>query len=290
MAHLHYYLDTTDINDVTKIKYKLLKTPKLLYTGYVSDDPMWFNIEHSHEFCEIIYILSGQGFIILDGNKHFIKTGDLIVINPNTIHEESSDKNNPLHFLFLAIDRFKVSGLENNMLIPADAYPIMTLTSYKFKVESYFLDIVKETANRVEYFETISHSLVCALIVLILRVYISSNNTFNNTTSECQKVQQYIDQNYQSEITLESLAKTIYISKHHLSHIFKSETGMSPIKYVITKRISEASRLLIETQDPIYEIANKVGYTDPVYFSQIFKKTVGISPQNFRNKYNPIIK
>ena len=68
-----------------------------------------------------------------------------------------------------------------------------------------------------------------------------------------------------------------------MAHLFKSQTGVSPIKYLITRRMEEAQHLLRETDLPIRAIAEKVGYDDPAYFSQIFKRTVGSSPLSYRN-------
>ena len=70
MAHKHYYLDESPAATVSI-------SPRLKYTGSVSDDPNWFNIEHSHSFCEILYVLSGQGTVRIHGQEHPICGGDL---------------------------------------------------------------------------------------------------------------------------------------------------------------------------------------------------------------------
>lgn len=280
MAHNHYYLDKQNSNTSMNLK------ANILYTGTVHDDPNWFNIPHSHEFCEILYVVSGTGKAIIDNTAYSIHEGDLIIINPNTIHEEKSDSSNELNLIFLAINEFQLFNLPPNFLISEDTCPVINSKKYKFKIEGYFSDLLHETSSRIDLYKEICQGLVSSLIVFILRISMATqDNAYNLLSEECKKVKDYIDNNYTSQLTLDSLSQNVYISKHHLSHIFKNETGVSPIKYLITKRISEACRLLVETDLSISYIASFVGYDDPVYFSQIFKRTKGVSPLAYRNSY-----
>ena len=99
---------------------------------------------------------------------------------------------------------------------------------------------------------------------------------------DCQKVKDFIDLNYTRSITLDTLSQVVYISRHHLTHLFKKEVGVPPIKYLIVKRMEEAKRMLMDTDFNIRKISETLGYDNPVYFSQIFKKTIGISPSKYR--------
>ena len=64
--------------------------------------------------------------------------------------------------------------------------------------------------------------------------------------------------------------------------MFKKETGKSFVSYVTDYRMEQAARLLIETNEKSYVIAQKVGYTDPNYFSYVFKRKFGVSPSKYR--------
>ena len=99
---------------------------------------------------------------------------------------------------------------------------------------------------------------------------------------ECRQLKEYLDEHYMNDVTLESLSSSIFVSKFHLSREFKKEVGISPIKYVISKRVNEASRLLLETNLPIKDIAIQVGYPNSAYFSQTFKRVTGKTPSEFR--------
>jgi AraC-like DNA-binding protein len=73
------------------------------------------------------------------------------------------------------------------------------------------------------------------------------------------------------------------MNKYYLSHAFKREYGVSPINYMITRRIEESKYLLAETDLSMSQIAQLLGFSSLSYFSQVFRKTQGISPMEYRH-------
>lgn len=92
-----------------------------------------------------------------------------------------------------------------------------------------------------------------------------------------------ISMEYASDISLESIAKRLYISSCYLSSIFSQEAGITFKDYLIRVRIEKAKELLKEPSAKIYEVAEDVGYSDPHYFSQLFKKYTGFTPAQYRD-------
>lgn len=99
------------------------------------------------------------------------------------------------------------------------------------------------------------------------------------------EIKEYIDNNYTSKITLDELAEMFYLSKYYLVRLFKNQNGITPINYLIEKRIEYAKTLLLNTQLSVKELADKCGFDDYVYFSKIFKDRTGYSPTHFRTKH-----
>lgn len=100
-----------------------------------------------------------------------------------------------------------------------------------------------------------------------------------------QKVDQirvYLEKNYASDISLSSMAEKYKISPGYLSLLFSERTGKNFIDYLTGCRINKAKELLKHTEMRIYEIANAVGYNDPFYFSNCFKKITGKNPSEYR--------
>lgn len=96
------------------------------------------------------------------------------------------------------------------------------------------------------------------------------------------KAQKYINDNYFKDITLEDVSIEVSVSPHYFSKLFKSETGENFIDYLTSVRISKAKAKLEEGKESVKEICYQVGYSDPNYFSRIFKKIVGITPTEFK--------
>ncbi|MBD0383630.1 response regulator transcription factor [Paenibacillus sedimenti] len=89
---------------------------------------------------------------------------------------------------------------------------------------------------------------------------------------------QYIHEHYADEMTLADLADKVYISRNHLSIIFKNMTGETFNTYLTRVRIEKARELLLERNMLVYEVAERVGYKNVPYFSTLFKKFTGMNP------------
>lgn len=113
---------------------------------------------------------------------------------------------------------------------------------------------------------------------------VSARNT--STKTLIQRAEDYVHNNYRDEnLSLDSICKVLGVSNSYFSSVFKKETGNSFIGYVTDYRMDKAARLLIETNEKSYIIAKSVGYTDPNYFSYVFKRQFGVSPSKYRTEY-----
>ncbi|MDC0700642.1 helix-turn-helix domain-containing protein, partial [Blautia wexlerae] len=93
----------------------------------------------------------------------------------------------------------------------------------------------------------------------------------------------YIEEHYMDpEISVEMLCAHLHVSPAYFSTVFKRETEMSFVSYLTEVRLQQALNLLNTTDDKTYVIAGKVGYTEPNYFSYVFKKRFGVSPSKYR--------
>ncbi len=108
----------------------------------------------------------------------------------------------------------------------------------------------------------------------------SASNKYNAVIEE---VKSYIDANYgDEELSLNKLASHVNFSPNHLSMIFSAQTGMTFIRYLTDLRMNKAMELLRCTSKRSVDISAEVGYKDPHYFSYLFKKTVGMTPTQYR--------
>ena len=111
----------------------------------------------------------------------------------------------------------------------------------------------------------------------------------SSAQSMIRQAKEYVHNNYQKEdLSLDDICDALAISNSYFSSMFKKETGDSFVAYLTQYRMGKASRLLIETTEKSYVIAQSVGYTDPNYFSYVFKRQYGVSPSKYRSEYTKV--
>ncbi|MGI5878493.1 MAG: PocR ligand-binding domain-containing protein [Christensenellales bacterium] len=95
---------------------------------------------------------------------------------------------------------------------------------------------------------------------------------------------EYIRGHFSENLTLESVARQVFLSPFYLSHLFSEELGVTFVEYLTRVRMEEARKLLTSAERSIIEVANQVGYEDSSYFGKVFKKSVGVTPNQYRRQ------
>ncbi|GLX67233.1 response regulator transcription factor [Paenibacillus glycanilyticus] len=95
-------------------------------------------------------------------------------------------------------------------------------------------------------------------------------------------VTRYLEEHYAEDIDLNKAASLVFMSPAYFSSLFKKTTGVSFIHYLQKIRVEESKKLLVNEHLKIYEVAEKVGFTDEKYFFRVFKNTTGLTPNEFR--------
>lgn len=253
---------------------------KLLYISKANYDADWHSTLHTHPFTELFFVISGEGLFYMDDEVFPIKSGDAILVHPHSVHTEESLKSKSLEYIVLGLDN--ISFLQSSHQPP---------TSFRFSMEPFkeqILHSLRTMANELElqhqYHQRIINSSLDCLLSYVLRITKCNIEEYNQDYSkqECLFVKKYIDENYATAITLDSLAELTYMNKFYLSHSFKEAYGISPIHYLINKRIDEACALLETTNHSIAHISQIIGFSSPSYFTQSFQRNLQMSPLKYR--------
>ena len=101
-----------------------------------------------------------------------------------------------------------------------------------------------------------------------------------------QQITDYINNHYKEPLTLKQISDAVFISEAYLSHLFKRDAGLSPMQYMMQRRIGEAQSLLVETSLQIADISDELGFSSDAHFSKMFKKYVGITPKEYRQHFS----
>ena len=265
---------------------------ELIYISKSKFENDWHSTLHMHPFTEIFFITSGQGTFQIGDEIVSVKESDLILINPNCSHTERSvSSSNPLEYIVFAINNLAIGTLPSNLTNDdtkdtLNTYKILNFNKKKSEILYNLNTLIRELEEKNLNYELACKSILTLFLIQVMRntssdIFITEK--FEKINIECMKIKNYIDSHYSENITLDFLSNLTYVNKFHLVHLFTKEMGISPINYLINKRIDESKNLLSTTNYSIRDISSIVGFSNSSYFSQMFKKITGISPKDFRS-------
>lgn len=262
---------------------EIRNTVKLLYVSSAQYGGDWHSTPHTHNCSELFYVTSGLGQFQIENRLYPVSMNDLIIINPNVIHTEVSLNSNPLEYIVVGVD-----GLELETIDSTDnLYRIINCENFRDRILFSMQQMLKEIENKAPGYETVCQDLMEILVIILLRQTNFSTSLApvkKNSTRLCKIVHRYINSHYKENITLDSLVQLTHVNKYYLVHAFTKEYGISPISYVIARRIEEAKQLLKNDDYTVSFISQMLGFSSQSYFSQIFKKTVGLTPNEYRKQ------
>lgn len=249
---------------------------------------------HDHDFAELVYILSGKGRYLINGEEFDVETGDLMVCNPGVKHANIvTHPEEPTIEFISGFTDFHFRNMPPNSVKLKDGYILHTTSELKqdISMHCYAMLAERECTKIGQYFMFKTHLMQILLLVMreIADVECNEQRGCNFETYSknyaVNRIINYLNENYEHKISLEQIAHNMYLSPVYISKIFKEETGESPINYLIKIRLEKASEILAnENGDSIKSIANRVGYDDVYHFSKLFKKYYGISPLYYKKR------
>lgn len=223
--------------------------------------------------------------------------GDIRTDNVNAVYPHKKEKN--LLESLLELDA------KNSLQIIDELIDWMTVNlsgieSIKQKIYELLLILMREAAINLNMPELDSNSESMRKDLFLLdttrefRAYAKSyienkihdlnNIKISRANSLLSLITDYIRDNFDKEISLESVADVIRVSPYYLSKLFKKETGANFIDYLTNFRIKKAKELLANPTNNVKDVCYMVGYKDPNYFARVFKKTCSITPSEYRDK------
>lgn len=262
---------------------KIRNAVKLLYVSSAKYGGDWHSTPHTHNCSELFYVTGGLGQFQIEDQLYPVSTNDLIIINPNVIHTEVSLNSNPLEYIVVGADGLEletIDGTDNH-------YRIINCKNFRERTLFSLQQMLKEMENKALGYETVCQDLMEILVISLFRQTNFSTSLApvkKNSTRLCKMVHRYIDAHYKENITLDSLVELTHVSKYYLVHAFTKEYGISPINYAVARRIEEAKQLLKNDDYTLSFISQMLGFSSQSYFSQIFKKNVGLSPNEYRKQ------
>lgn len=253
---------------------------KLLYVTTAKYGGDWHSIMHTHACTELFYVVGGQGQFKVSGSLLSVAVDDLMIVNPNVEHTEVSLNQSPLEYIVLGVEGLAFTAGEDT----ESGYSLFSLRGGRDDILPYLRGMLREIETKQKGYEVVCQDLLEVLVVKLMRHtdFSLAVTPGKQTSKECAVVRRYLDGHFKENISLDMLAELAHVNKYHLVHIFRREYDITPINYLIERRIRESRYLLSDTNHSLSQIAQMLGFSSPSYFSQSFRKVTDMSPLEYR--------
>lgn len=247
---------------------------------------------HKHDdVLELFYVMKGEGQYLVAGKKYFVRSGNLVICNAGVMHGEEPFRRHNMESYCCVLQGVALCGMQPNTLSGAENNPVLYFLEDRDVVEHILLALYALDQHSAAY-QAASGQLANALLGMVYeklyRRQQPNGLVEKNTEEFIQNIMQYLDTHFIEPLQLQELGMRFHISPFYLAHIFKAETGISMMKYVMCRKIGESQNLLMNTQIPIGVISEKLGFSDHCHFSTTFKKYIGITPTQYRHHFQKI--
>jgi len=261
-------------------------TRHILVSGLYPTDIGWFPKAHHHARKRsagadqhiLILCTRGSGWFELHGRKHALKRNQALLLPANIPHEYGASRMDPwtihwVHFLGDDAPYFFTLLKPASQIVPVDAMLMP-------KLGRLFTDACEALSEGFT-----QQGIICAAQAMrhILALLFFSNRAFHPRTktanTDClDRVIALMRGRVDTSLTVEEMSRHAGLSPTHFTRIFSQQMGFSPVEYFLRMKMQRACRFLTLTPLRVKEVAARLGYDDPYYFSRSFKKIMGVPP------------
>ncbi len=250
------------------INYNIsMKTLVFEYLYYYSHKDNTSVEEHYHNCYELVYYTEGEGKSSGGGQSYFFKAGDFIIYPPKFPHDEKHFAPVSVHCIGFSADESDINNIPIGLGTDSSRFAINLIEKIKPELRGC----------RIDYHQMMD-LLVTELIITIKRQINRGARDFD----DMGYIKQYIKENLSSSIDIDTLSEISGYSPDHFRHMFKKKTGQSPKQFILTQRLELARHMLVTDNCYISNVSSACGFSDLSQFSSMFRKSTGLSPQDYR--------
>lgn len=245
---------------------------------------------HSHPVSEIIYVKKGCAVFKFGDVSVELKEKHMILISALEEHDIEIQSPNYERYCFMVSGKFdSLNGSQSDLFSVFFSHIKNAFYVFDFSDDYTWMEMMLEKLNdEFKGNSRMKNEIVENLSTLVaMYMYRCSPDEFervNHGNETMQKIQRYIDENFNKGITVADLASEFYLNAGYLSSAFKKYSGYSPMQYIALNRLIYAKKLLLTTNDSTKSIALNSGFSDVNNFIRTFKKKYDMTPQAFRKK------
>lgn len=255
---------------------------------------------HYHNFIELNYIYSGSCTQFINGEEVVLREGQVCLLDSEVIHSIDAMGENDIlinmimkknTFTSSFLSRFGSRGIVSDFLANAitentnhNRYIVFESEGHE-DLQWFMKKLMCEAFGSRAYAQEMIYNYCMLIFTELMRVYAIRTNSGDiqpDSRAKLLQVLDYIEQNYR-DCTLPQLSKAFNFNSNYLGNMLKKQTGKTFIELVKTQRLIHAAGLLANTERPVDDIAQAVGYSSLGFFYRIFAEHYGMTPMAYRN-------
>lgn len=258
----YFYVGNTVINPLFNV----------LLAGTTEPDSRYFIYHPACKLWVFEYVISGQGYIVTENKTYTVTEGDFYAISEATECYYYSDKNNPLKKIWINLTGNLVRHLMRDYGLNEE------VTVLKCDVRNLFEEMLENFGGEDNDFIAVQLK-IHEIIANISPIHAEIANV-----GLVENIHNYIIENINKNLEVDDLCKVFFISRVHLSQLFRKKYGISPYKFFVKTKMEVAADMLVNTDLSIKAISMSLSYADPHHFSNVFNKHFNCSPRDYRLK------
>lgn len=285
------------------------------FSSFLSNDNTY--PAHLHRQVEIMFVISGELEICMEEQVYSLKEGDISVTFPDKIHSLNTPETSRVLLMVFDVDFLQDFRIALTEYLPD--YPVLNtsnLTEHGRNALSWLISLSKNmpaTADMPDINDLPSHPVVSDTTKIVdeqndispnllytksyLTIFLTDIFSFlklskRNTCTDrniCENILIYLDKHFQENVSLESTAKELGISKFYLSQIFSNKLHTSFPSYVTARRLDYAEKLLTTTTKSVTDIALEAGFSSSRTFFRSFQDAYQTTPHQYRKNHNKFL-
>ena len=244
---------------------------------------------HWHGQPELVRVISGSLKLYLNGEKHLLSMGDIMYINSDTIHGFVPQNcvydiiNLNIQELLLrnSLCKSTLQLFTNHNALILPSIPRENETLYQSAIQLF--DMASSDATNHDLIKL--GALYHFFGIVVASHHYAEKYTESNHSRILKPVLKFIEDSYMNCITLSDMVEVSKLSTSHFIALFRTLFRQTPVDYLNSYRIEQASAFLINTELSITEIAQRCSFNDSAYFTKVFKRYKNIAPQKYRKLF-----
>lgn len=267
---------------LTYIYHSQKKVPLSIESfGITFPSPNFHIQRYDAKYFILEYIVSGKGYLKINGKLHELQANDVYLLEPGSSHEYYADKDEPFKKYWI---NFR-SDVFFNIFNEYDLKHIYVFRDTDISEEmTKIFELEKVSLYNDQIYKEASKHLFAIFMKLA-----EKNEIKTKGSVVAQQILAELDKAIDSSISIDEICNTLFISRSKLIREFKKHYDITPHAYLMNRKISFSKMLLQNTNHSIKSIANHLGFADEHYFSNVFKNKTGMTPSEYRKSKSNIV-